>query len=301
MKSESNIVYLIRNLREKFRVSVRDLTGTEVWYMYFSPLNLFFIVLGVIVLLVAIIMLIFTYTSALDLIPGYPGNRSRELLIENILRLDSMEQELVDIQVYTRNVELIMDGKTPIVRSVFDATDSLSTTQTDLVAPSTQDSILRAELEGQGIYRLNDAVESNKLRVSEDFAPPVQGRVVKRFSPRDDFFGLNISALGGKQIVAVEQGTVVLATWSPSDGSIIQIQHPNNMISVYKNAFTIVKKQGDRVIAGEVIGFFGGDSSLSLSEDATPEGAVVGGEENFLEFELWSNGNPVDPENYILF
>lgn len=289
MKSERNIVYLIRNLREKLRVSVRDLrTDTEVWYMYFSPLNLFASVLGVLLLLIAVIMLVFTYTSALDLIPGYPGNRSRELLIENILRLDSLEQELIDIQVYSENVGLVMDGKTPIVRTLVEKTDSLLTGENIIVAPSKEDSILRAELEGDGVYRLNSSSNANKLQILKEFVTPVEGKVEKEFSPQDDSYGLSISTVGSKQIVAIDQGTVVLSTWTPSDGSIIQVQHPNNMISVYKNAFSIVKKQGERVRAGEVLGFSG-------------EGLTVDGDENFLEFELWNNGNPVDPKNYILF
>ena len=60
--------------------------------MYISPLNLLAGLLALILILFIIITTTVAYTPILDFIPGYPGNKSRTLLIENIVRLDSLEQ-----------------------------------------------------------------------------------------------------------------------------------------------------------------------------------------------------------------
>ncbi|MFI3331375.1 MAG: M23 family metallopeptidase [Rikenellaceae bacterium] len=283
MKSERNIVYLMRNLREKLRVSVKDTrTDSEVWYSYFSVLGLVTRVLVIIIILSLTLTLALTYTSFIDLLPGYPGNRSREMLIENIMRLDSLENELNQMQIYSENVSLIMQGKQPIEINAKPSEDSLAK-RTPMILPSSTDSLLRREIQDNGAYKLSSQ-NKGKVIIAQEFITPLRGKITQKFSPKDNTFGVKISATEDKQIMAIDAGTVILSTWSPSDGSIIQIQHANNIISVYKHAFTIIKKQGERLRAGEVIGFIG-------EED----------EKSSLIFELWNMGNPVDPENYILF
>jgi murein DD-endopeptidase MepM/ murein hydrolase activator NlpD len=82
-------------------------------------------------------------------------------------------------------------------------------------------------------------------------------------------------------------GTVVYAGFSTSDGYVIQIQHSNNLLSVYKHNSDITKKIGDYVKAGDPIAIIGntGESSNGLH----------------LHFELWYNGSPLNPQEYIVF
>lgn len=290
MKSERNFIYFIRNLREKHRLSVRNQhNDSEVWYMHISPLNIITGFFALVLVLFIIITTVVAYTSILDLIPGYPGNRSRELLIENIMRLDSMERELNDMQIYSENVALIMDGKTPVVRTSSQESDSLKHAKMDVVHSSREDSLLRVEMEQGGIYKLSDQASARKkIRSSMELMTPVKGVVATRFNPKQSQYGVGVATATNQQIMAVDGGTVVLSAWSPTDGYIIQVQHPNNMISVYKHATSVLKSQGDRVRSGEVIGYTG-------------EG--ISGEEGkgLFEIELWHNGTPVDPEGYIVF
>lgn len=290
MKSERNFIYLIHNLREKHRLSVRDQhNDTEVWYMHISPLNMLAGFFALVLVLFIIITTVVAYTPILDLIPGYPGNRSRELLIENIMRLDSMERELQDMQIYNENVALIMSGKTPVVPTSAEENDSLKHAKMNMVVSSPEDSLLRAEMEQGGIYKLADPITARKkIRSSMELMAPVKGAVATRFNPKQSRYGVGVATATNQQVMAVDGGTVVLSAWSPSDGYIIQIQHPNNMISVYKHATSVLKSQGERVRSGEVIGYTG-------------EG--VSGEEGkgLFEIELWHNGTPVDPEGYIVF
>jgi murein DD-endopeptidase MepM/ murein hydrolase activator NlpD len=66
---------------------------------------------------------------------------------------------------------------------------------------------------------------------------------------------------------------------------VIQIQHSNGMISVYKHNSVLLKKQGDRVKTGESIAFIGDTGYHS--------------EGPHLHFELWLQGSPVNPLDYI--
>ena len=127
MNFRQNIAYFIRHLREKHRLSVRNQhTDREIWYMHISPLNLLAGLLALILILFILIASTVAYTPVLDLLPGYPGKKSRTMLVENIMRLDSLEQELLNMQVYSENIALIMAGRNPVTRNDMLEADSLS-------------------------------------------------------------------------------------------------------------------------------------------------------------------------------
>ena len=82
-------------------------------------------------------------------------------------------------------------------------------------------------------------------------------------------------------------GTVVLATWTPETGHVVQLQHKNNLVSIYKHNAVLLKKMGEKVKAGEAIAIIGS----SGSESSGPH----------LHFELWLKGDPIDPERFMAF
>lgn len=291
MNFRKNLAYFIRHLREKHRFSVRNRhTDSEVWYMYISPLNLLAGFLALVVVLFVIVTLTVAYTPVLDLIPGYPGNKSRTLLIENIMRLDSLEQEIKNMQIYSENVALIMAGRNPVTRAGVQTPDSMSADREATVAAIVEDSLLRLQLETPGgIYSLNDPGATRRsLRSAFELYTPVRGVVVRKFDPQDGSYGVSVGTAVNQQVMAVQDGTVVSSAWSPEQGYAVYVQHGNNMLSVYRHNVSVVKKAGDRVRSGEVIGYTG-------SADASASG------KNLFEFELWHNGSPVDPEGYIVF
>ena len=276
MNFRQNIAYFIRHLREKHRLSVRNQhTDREIWYMHISPLNLLAGLLALILILFILIASTVAYTPVLDLLPGYPGKKSRTMLVENIMRLDSLEQELRNMQVYSENIALIMAGRNPVTRN-----DMLEA----------EDSLLRAQMETPGSpYSLYDPDAARKnLRSAMELFAPVKGVVTARFSPIDNRFGVSLATTSNQQVMAVMDGTVISAPWTPEDGFVLYVQHANNMISVYRHNVSVLKKAGDRVSSGEIIGYTGGENA-------------PGQDKNLFEFELWHNGTPVDPQGYIVF
>lgn len=283
MESKRNFIYYLRNLRNKHRLSLKNQhDGSEVWYMYISPLNAFAGFLALILILFVIISITVAYTPVLDLIPGYPGNKSRKILIENILRLDSMERELISMKEYSDNISLIMEGKTPVMRNLHDEIDSMR--DRTLISPSTEDSVLRAQMESSGIYGLNTGGSRRSVRESLELTPPVDGVVSERFDPKKGIYGTGITVAVQQPVAAVYGGTVISDIWTPDEGHIVQIQHPNNLISTYKRMAQVITPVGTRVKSGEIIGY-------------TADNSETG---NFF-FELWNNGSPVDPEGFITF
>ncbi len=286
MKQKGHFAYLVKNLSRKHRLSLRtEHEDEEVWYMHLSPLNAFAGFLALVLLLFIVILTTVAYTPILDLIPGYPGNKSREMLIRNIMRLDSIERQVASMQVYADNMALILDGKTPVVRSVT-GTEGDSIRQAGAaVARSRADSILRAQLEGAGVYSLA-AARQDKGRLS--LMAPVKGVVATHFNPREGRFGVGVATASNQQVMAVREGTVTLSMWSPDDGHVIQIQHADNVISTYRHCATILPQTGARVRTGEVVG-------------TTGDGVSGEAGKGFFEFELWVRGTPVDPETHIVF
>ncbi len=65
------------------------------------------------------------------------------------------------------------------------------------------------------------------------------------------------------------------------------IEHSYGLLSVYKHNASINKSQGAMVRAGEVIATVGNTGELTTGPH--------------LHFELWNEGNPVDPSEYIDF
>jgi murein DD-endopeptidase MepM/ murein hydrolase activator NlpD len=279
------------DLRKKQKLAVIDSDDdSEKWHMFISPVR---IILGLVVLLVVmfgVVALTVVYSPVADTLPGYPGNRSREMLIAGIQKLDSLEREMANLTVYSDNIDMIMEGKTPVVRDVSRIGDSIEMIgNKTTVRPSAADSALRARMEGTGSYGLASSVAATRsLAERLDLAAPAQGLISSSFDPVHGRFGVDIATTANHPVVAVREGSVILSVWSPDEGNIVQIQHSDNLVSVYKRISGVTRNVGSRVKRGEVIGTAG--ASAGESGAAGP-----------LEFELWYNGTPVNPENYIVF
>jgi hypothetical protein len=279
-KKSGGFWYFLRNMGKKHRVSIRDREeDTEVGYVYISSWRVVFALVGLFLVMALAVIALVIYTPVLDRLPGNPGQRSREMLSENIVKLDSLENELNIMMLYGENVRLIMEGKTPVIRTMrgpqVDTVDGM-------VVPSQADSLLRQQLESlDGRYALvHNAGQSTSGEGRLEFMPPVNGTVAAGFNPSAGMNGVGVTFVESQQVVAAAPGTVVMSMWTPEYDNVIQIQHRNNYITIYKHVSQSLKAVGDRVEAGEAIGL--ADSGQIL-------------------FELWSGGRPVDPQLYILF
>lgn len=284
--ANGNIRYILKNLGKRHRISITDEGGKEVWYSFSTALRAaLYALLAVMVVFIAS-LLIAAYTKVLDIVPNYDGITSRERMIENIIRLDSLERELGYMQVYAENVAQIMEGRSPVVRTLSPISEDKITSDKEVIAPSKLDSLLREELEGTGRYGLNTRPEKQKITNAEILLP-VEAEVVESFSPASGRYGTRLLVGSIEQVCAVQEGTVVLTTLEP-EGYTVQIQHSANFISTYRGLGQAHKNIGERVEAGEAIG-------STWNEDTSA------GEGSEMEIQFWFDGVAVNPENYIRF
>lgn len=265
--------------------STRD--NHEIWYTHISPFNIVMAFVAVITLLFTMLLTLLGYTPLLELLPGYRSEalKSRQNIIDNIIRLDSMERVINDMALYTDNITMILEGKTPAVESdEVSAIDSVSGAKV-LVLPNEMDSILRAEMEGDSRYNIQRAMAVT----STPMVAPADGIIVEQYDLSEDRFGVDIAVAANERVMAAQRGVVIFTIWSPVSGYTVQILHSDSQITIYQNIADICVVRGDSVKAGEVIGY-----SAEAIEGQDSESRVI-------HFELWMDGKPVDPEKFIIF
>lgn len=86
-------------------------------------------------------------------------------------------------------------------------------------------------------------------------------------------------------VVSVLDGKVISVEDNDMMGTTVQIKHDNNLISVYQSLSNVKVKVDDTVIQGQVIAQSG---ESNINKDLG----------NHLHFELYHNGNIVNPEEY---
>ena len=117
--------------------------------------------------------------------------------------------------------------------------------------------------------------------------PPAMGAVTRLFDASQNHYGIDITPTDNKTVTCVADGVVIAANYTATDGYTIIVQHPGNMISIYKRNAALLKTLGSRVTAGMPIARAGNASS-------------EGSNSNHLHFELWYNGFPINPLNYLV-
>ena len=250
-----------RNFFRKRRFSMLNATdNSEEWHLHLSPASIFAALVAFVLLLFILILSLVAYSPVLEFLPGYrtEADRSRESLVQNIIRLDSMERVMNQMMTYNQNIALIMEGKTPVMRTI--ASSDSSRLSKVLVMPSHEDSLLRAQMEGDGPYSLSASQKASRraLRESMELLAPIEGIITRSFD--------------------VAQGRLGVGIVATSDAP--------NLLSVYRNLSQSLVTTGQAVRGGAQIGY-----------NAEP----VDGQVRLFGFELWNNGKPVNPENYIVF
>ncbi|MCC8088606.1 MAG: M23 family metallopeptidase [Rikenellaceae bacterium] len=287
MALKNKVKRFFSDFRIKHKISIDDPhTEKEVWHMYLSPANIFSAVLALVIILLAVVTIIVAFTPVMDFLPGYQGNKTRNVLIENHLKLDSLEKSLEKWNEYYINLVRIMDGLPAYPTDNF-ISDSLLDS-IPYVNRSIEDSLLRNQLEGDGDYGLSKNSGTETVSGTLSFPPPVKGVVMGKFDPESEMYGINIATAENQPVISILDGTVIVSAWTPNSGNIIFISHPGNMVSGYLFNARSIKKVGDRINAGDVIAFTG-----NADENDSDTG--------FIQFQLWNNGAAVDPENYIIF
>ena len=97
-------------------------------------------------------------------------------------------------------------------------------------------------------------------------------------------FGVDIAAPIGEPVMASASGQVVFSGWTTELGNLVIIYHGNEYFTYYGHNELILVKVYDKVKRGDVIST-SGNSGISSGPH--------------LHFEIWKDGEPVDPLLYF--
>ncbi len=279
---------IVDKLKNKYRLIVfNNSTYEEVWGLKLSRLNVFTIFGSAAIGLTTIVILTISFTPLREYIPGYPDGNMRLEIISNVQKLDSLEYEIKIRDRYFNNMKTIIRGEVP--ENYAYSKDSLVESKDVNFKKSENDSLLRKQIEKEELFNLSMFASTNeKIDLSKIyFYPPVKGTVSAKFNPDISHYGTDIGPQNNV-VLATLDGTITLATWTVETGYVIQIQHENNFMSMYKHNAELLKVVGDRVEAGEAIAIVGNSGELFSTGP-------------HLHFELWHDGRPLNPEDYIDF
>jgi murein DD-endopeptidase MepM/ murein hydrolase activator NlpD len=278
------------NWRDKYRFSVvNDTTFEEVWRIKLTQYNSFLLITFLVLFIVGATTSLIAFTNLREFIPGYPDVTMRRNILVSAIRLDSLDRELALRDKYFANLNSIISGKEPA--GLYRAQDTVGNYKAIKFRNIPEDSALRAEVESNERYNLTlgpTSTEAMTSLASLHFFPPVRGVISGHFDIRSKHFGTDIVTKPKSQVSAALDGTVIFTGWTMETGFVIEVQHPNNIVSVYKHNESLLKETGDIVRAGEPISIVGSSGELYTSGP-------------HLHFEIWYKGSPLNPEEHILF
>jgi hypothetical protein len=236
-----------------------------------------------------LVLVLVAYTPILDIFPGYrtAAEKTHDDLVQNVMRLDSLERRMNDMLTYNENIAMILEGRTPVVRTPLSDGDTVKLDKT-LVPPSQFDSLLRAQMEGDGDYSLARTLQSRQQGGKLIFAAPAEGIITRHFSREDNYLGVGIQAAPNAPVTSIDDGVVADVATHGEKGAVVVVQHFNGFVSIYRNLSQVLVAKGQSIKSRQVIGY---NAMPSVGDRTNP----------VVEVEIWNEGKAVDPEAYIVF
>ncbi len=276
-------------LRNKYRlVILNDDSFAEKFALRLSPLGLIILLGSITIVMTAFVISIVAFTPLREYIPGYGNVNDRKELLSLSARADSLEKTLAARDWYMDNILKVFEGQTE-GRPAKPAKDSTGKYRNLDIKPSQEDMKLRSDIETNQLASTSDKVSANKIGAISHFFffTPVKGVITSSYNLRDQHFGVDIVTKEDELVKATLDGTVLFSGFTSDDGYVIQIQHANNITSVYKHNASVTKHTGDYVKAGEPISVIGNTGENTNGPH--------------LHFEIWYNGFALNPQDYVVF
>lgn len=275
-------------LLRKYRLTIHNENKLEnVLGFYISPLWVILSLFFSFLLVAGVIYLILAFTPVIEYLPGRINNKTREMLVNYNLRIDSLKEVAEKQDRHLANIKNLMEGNHAI-DSVMNAPELPSAEDISIVT-SELEKEFAAAFEEREKYNLTSYATSVGTLQELNLYRPTRGLVIKNFSPQEKHYGVDIAENPNEGVLAIHGGTVVMSDYTAKEGYTIAIQHRENLVSIYRNCHHLLKEVGDKVVAGEVI--------ATLNSNDSGEGKA----KPYLHFELWHRGKPLDPNIYIAF
>jgi murein DD-endopeptidase MepM/ murein hydrolase activator NlpD len=220
--------------------------------------------------------------------PRHAQIEMNKQLVELKEQFDSLAVEVDRKDQFILNFQRVLSGDTSDFQDpaqIMQENKPLTKTGEVILAPA--DSQFRKEFEKSDLSLIT--LTSSKYRELQEtfFFSPITGFISDHFDVKKGHYGVDIVAKTNEAVKNVADGTVLFASWTQDSGYVIMVQHRGNLISVYKHNAELLKKVGTFVNAGEIISIVGNSGEMTDGPH--------------LHFELWYNGNPLNPEEFVTF
>ncbi|SUZ66954.1 uncharacterized protein METZ01_LOCUS19808 [marine metagenome] len=274
-----------QRLLNKYRlVILNEATYEERLSYKLSGLNVFLLASLMALIIIASTISLIAFTSIKEYIPGYDSSVLRTRAINNIEALDSLTLVIEKNQDYINSIGAVITGETTKSEIQIEGERIRLEASNLEFQTKKEDSLLRKIVEKEDRF---NALEPASNKVKFVLFSPLYGKITSGFDYGIKHFGTDIAAPSRSPVKSVGNGTVVFAEWTLQTGFVVIIEHSFGLTSIYKHNELGLVSQGDAVESGQVVALSGNTGELSTGPH--------------LHFELWREGNPVNPEDYVIF
>jgi len=222
--------------------------------------------------------------------PKHAQMEANKKLYELAIKVDSLAIEVNQKDMFIQNFQRILSGDTstgfadPAQALGGDVKPVEAVGNLNLAA---SDSSFRKEFEKSEFSVVS--LTSAKYRELEAifFFTPITGFISDHYDVKKGHYGVDIVAKSNEPVKCLADGMVIMASWTQDSGNVIAVQHRGNLVSVYKHNAGLLKKVGNFVNAGEIISIVGNSGEMTDGPH--------------LHFEMWYNGNSLNPEDFVTF
>ena len=221
--------------------------------------------------------------------PKYEQMVLNQQLYGLALKVDSLALEVDRKDRFISNFQRVLSGDTSDFK---DPAEILRGESQPLSRPSelqleSTDSAFRQDFEKSDLSLISLANSKRQELHEAFFFSPITGFISDRYNVKKGHYGVDIVTRTNEPVKCIADGTVLFSSWTQDAGYVVMIQHNANLISIYKHNAELYKKVGTFVNAGEIIALVGNSGELTNGPH--------------LHFELWYNGNSLNPEEFVTF
>ncbi|WP_317130152.1 murein hydrolase activator EnvC family protein [Flavobacterium profundi] len=249
-------------------------------------MNVFVVVTLSAIFLIGITTYIIAFTPLREYIPGYASTQLKKDAMNLAIKSDSLQKSVEINNLYISSIKKVLTGDLEYAKLNKDSliASEKQTIDESVLATKEVEKELRNKVIQEDKYNV---FENAKPKVNFVLFSPAEGTIIENYNAKNNFLAVKIALANNTPIKAVASGTIIFSEWTPSYGYVVIIEHQEGILSVYKNAAAATKKQGDTVKSGEVIALAG--NLATTDENST------------LRFELWKDGFPINPTQFINF
>lgn len=266
-------------------VILNEDTFEETFSLKLNLMNVFVVATLSAIFLISITTYIIAFTPLREYIPGYASTQLKQDAVILAIKSDSLQNNIELNNKYIASIKKVLVGEleyAKLNKDSLQSTVSLNPEELD-IKTTKQEQELRDQVALEDKYNVFD---NAKPKVNFVLFSPTNGKIVKNYNPVSKNYAIQIAVAKDTPIKAVASGTILFADWTPTTGYVVIIKHKDDLISVYKNISFLTKSVRDNVKSGEVIG---------------QAGSIDNNTNSNLFFELWKEGFPINPTQFINF